>query len=160
MASPEQRLRDLGLTLPAPVSLPPDLKLPFDFINVRENRCIFSGHPRQGLDGIFNGPYGQVGKDLSTDEAYLAAKGVALSVLSNLKEKIQELSRVAGWVKVLGLVNSTPGFTEQHIVLNGFSDLILDIFGPEIGRHSRSAIGVAGLPMNFAMEVEGEILLQ
>ena len=76
------------------------------------------------------------------------------------KAEIGALSRVAGWVRVFGMVNSAPGYSEQHLALNGFSDLVIDIFGPEVGRHARSAIGVAGLPLNFAMEIEGEVLIE
>ena len=159
MSTPEQKLRNLGLVLPKPIKLPPGLTLPFNFINVRGDRALISGHPRQAADGTFDGPYGQVGKDLSMEEARDAAQGIALSVLSNLKDEIGELSRVKGWVRVFGMVNSYPGFTEQHLVINGFSDLIVKVFGAEIGKHARSAIGVAGLPMNFAIEIEGEILL-
>lgn len=68
------------------------------------------------------------------------------------------MSRVTGWVRVFGMVNSAPGHVEQHLVLNGFSDLILRVFGPETGRHARSANGKAALPMNFAIEVEAELL--
>ena len=159
MSTPEQELKNLGLILPKPIKLPPGLTLPFNFINVRGDRALISGHPRQASDGTFDGPYGQVGKDLSMEEARDAAQGIALSVLSNLKDEIGELSRVKGWVRVFGMVNSYPGFTEQHLVINGFSDLIVKVFGAEIGKHARSAIGVAGLPMNFAIEIEGEILL-
>ena len=159
MSTPEQELKNLGLILPKPIKLPPGLTLPFNFINVRGDRALISGHPRQAADGTFDGPYGQVGKDLSMEEARDAAQGIALSVLSNLKDEIGELSRVKGWVRVFGMVNSYPGFTEQHLVINGFSDLIVKVFGAEKGKHARSAIGVAGLPMNFAIEIEGEILL-
>ena len=159
MSTPEQKLRNLGLALPKPIKLPPGVTLPFNFINVRGDRALISGHPRQAADGTFDGPYGQVGKDLSMEEAQDAAQGIALSVLSHLKDEIGELSRVKGWVRVFGMVNSYPGFTEQHLVINGFSDLIVKVFGAEIGKHARSAIGVAGLPMNFAIEIEGEILL-
>ena len=159
MSTPEQELKNLGLILPKPIKLPPGLTLPFNFINVRGDRALISGHPRQAADGTFDGPYGQVGKDLSLEEARDAAQGIALSVLSNLKDEIGELSRVKGWVRVFGMVNSYPGFTEQHLVINGFSDLIVKVFGAEKGKHARSAIGVAGLPMNFAIEIEGEILL-
>ena len=159
MSTPEQKLKNLGLALPKSIKLPPGVTLPFNFINVRGDRALISGHPRQAADGTFDGPYGQVGKDLSMEEARDAAQGIALSVLSNLKDEIGELSRVKGWVRVFGMVNSYPGFTEQHLVINGFSDLIVKVFGAEIGKHARSAIGVAGLPMNFAIEIEGEILL-
>ena len=96
--SPEDRIAELGHTLPAPISLPPGLELPFAFINVRGDRALISGHPRQSMDGQLDGPYGQVGKDLTTEEAQQAAHGIGLSVLSNLKAEIGELSRVAGWL--------------------------------------------------------------
>ena len=85
MSNPEQKLKDLGLVLPEPVKLAPGLTLPFNFINVRGNRALISGHPRQAHDGTFDGPYGQVGKDLTMKEAQDAAQGIALSVISNLK---------------------------------------------------------------------------
>jgi YjgF/chorismate_mutase-like, putative endoribonuclease len=159
MSTPEKRLKALGLKLPHPVKVPDGLHLPFAFINVRGERALFSGHPKQGSDGRIAGPYGVVGTDLTTKEAYEAARAVALSVLANLKNEIGELSRVEGWVRVFGMVASSPGYTEQHLVVNGFSDLVLEVFGPEVGRHSRSAIGVAGLPLGFAMEIEGEVII-
>lgn len=158
--TPEERLASLGLALPAPIALPPGLRLPFDFVNIRGDRALISGHPQQNADGTIGGPYGRVGADLTTADAQAAARDIGLSVLANLKAEIGELSRIAGWVRVFGMVNSVPGYDEQHLVLNGFSDLIIAVFGPEIGRHSRSAIGVAGLPMNFAIEIEGEVLLR
>lgn len=160
MPAPEDRLAELGLELPKPVTLPPGLHLPFTFINVRGNRALISGHPRQSADGAIDGPYGQLGTDMTTEEGYAAARGVGLSILANLKAEIGALSRVAGWVRVFGMVNSAPGFSDQHLVINGFSDLIIDVFGAEIGRHARSAVGLAGLPMNFAMEIEAEVLLR
>ena len=159
MTTPEDRITALGLKLPEPIKLPPGMTLPFSFINVRGNRALISGHPRQSSDGAINGPSAMLGADMTTQEGYDAARDIALSALANLKAEIGELSRVSGWVRVFGMVASTPQFTEQHLVVNGFSDLILDVFGPDIGRHARSAIGVASLPMGFAIEVEGEVLL-
>jgi enamine deaminase RidA (YjgF/YER057c/UK114 family) len=159
MTRPEERLQALGLELPNPVMVPDGLHLPFSFVNVRGDRAVFSGHPKQAPDGAIAGPYGVLGADLTTKEGYSAAQGVALSVLANLKAEIGELSRVTGWVRVFGMVTSAPGYSEQHLVVNGFSDLIKDVFGPDVGRHARSAIGVAGLPMGFAMEIEGEVLI-
>lgn len=160
MSTPEQRLSELGLVLPPPIVLPPTLQLPFAFVNVRGNRAVISGHPKHGADGAIAGPYGQVGADLTMEEAQAAARDIGLSVLANLKAEIGDLSRVAGWVRVFGMVNSAPGFSEQHLVVHGFSDLIVAVFGPEVGRHARSAIGCAGLPMNFAIEIEGEVVLR
>lgn len=159
MTTPEQRLHELGLKLPDPIQVPPGLHLPFAFVNVRGNRCIISGHPRQSAEGKIDGPYGQLGKELTTKEGYDAAKEIALSILANVKQEIGELSRIAGWTKAFGMVNSVPGYSEQHLVINGFSDLIVEVFGPDVGRHARSAVGMVGLPMNFAMEIEGEALL-
>ncbi len=157
MATPEQRLAQRGLVLPAPVKVPPGLHLPFALVNVRGSRVFISGHPKQDAQGAIAGPYGKVGEDLTTREAQLAARDIGLSVLSNLKAEIGELSRVAGWFRVFGMVSSAPGFGEQHLVVNGFSDLIVDVFGAQTGRHARSSIGVYELPMNFAIEIEAEL---
>ncbi len=160
MNAPEKKIIELGLKLPDPIKIPPNLELPFSFINLRGNRVLISGHPRQDKDGSINGPYGQVGTNLTTDEAKLAAKEIGLSILANIKQEIGDLSRITHWVRVFGMVNSAPGYDEQHIVINGFSELILEVFGSDIGKHSRSAIGVAGLPMNLAIEIEGEVLIK
>ncbi len=84
-------------------------------------------------------------------------RAIALSVLANIKAEIGDLSRIVGWTRVFGMVASSPGYTEQHLVVNGFSDLVIEVFGPDVGRHARSAIGVSGLPLGFAMEIEGEV---
>ena len=97
---------------------------------------------------------------MTTDAGYEAARNIALSVLANVQEEIGDLNRIAGWCRVFGMVNSASGYDQQHLVINGFSDLILDVFGPDVGRHSRSALGVAGLPMNFAIEIEAELNLK
>ena len=157
--TPEERIEQLGLKLPAPTKIPDGLHLPFVFINIRGNRAIISGHPKNKPDGSIGGPFGVVGKDMTTEEAYLEARDVGLTILANLKAEIGELSRVAGWVKVFGMVTSAPGYSEQHLVINGFSDLIIDVFGEEVGRHARSAMGMIGMPLGFAMEIEGEVLL-
>ena len=157
MSNPEKRLAELGLTLPLPLSIPPGLHLPFAFVNVRGSRVFISGHPKHSSEGKIAGPFGKVGKDLSTETATKAARDIGLSVLSNLKSEIGDLSRVSGWNRVFGMVNSAPEYNEQHLVINGFSDLIIDVFGKAIGRHARSAIGLAGLPMNFAIEIEAEL---
>jgi len=157
MKTPEERLNELGFSLPPPIILPEGLHLPFSFVNIRGNRAFISGHPRQSMEGAIDGPYGKLGRDLTMDQGKAASREIALSVLSNLKKEIGELSRVTGWCRVFGMVNSTQGFDEQHLVINGFSDLIIEVFGQGIGNHARSAIGVSGLPMNFAIEIEGEL---
>ncbi len=157
--TPEVRLQALGLDLPPPTKVPETLHLPFAFVNIRGERLLFSGHPRTAMDGSIAGPFGTIGTDLTTAEGYSAARDIALSVLANIKAEIGDLSRIAGWARVFGMVTSAPGYSEQHLVLNGFSDLVIEIFGESVGRHARSAIGVAGLPLGFAMEIEGEVLI-
>ena len=159
MPTPESRLKELGLKMPQPTKLPEGLHIPFEFVNIRGNRALFSGHPKSAMDGTLSGPFGVVGSDMTTDQAYTEAREVALTVLANIKAEIGELSRIAGWVRVFGMVTSAPGYSEQHVVVNGFSDLIIDVFGQDVGRHARSAIGVSGLPLGFAMEIEGEVLI-
>lgn len=160
VTTPEERLAALGLKLPQPTKLPEGLHIPFAFVNIRGERALFSGHPKNGADGSITGPFGVVGTDITTEEAYAEAREVALSVLANLKSEIGELSRIIGWVRVFGMVTSASGYSEQHLVVNGFSDLIIDVFGQEVGCHARSAIGVSGLPLGFAMEIEGEVLIR
>lgn len=160
MQKPEDRLKELGLTLPEPTRLPDGLHLPFSFVNIRGERALVSGHPKNARDGSIAGPYGVVGADMTTEQGYAEAREVALAVLANLKAEIEDLSRIVGWVRVFGMVTSAPGYCEQHLVINGFSDLIIDVFGQDVGRHARSAIGVAGLPLGFAMEIEGELLIR
>jgi enamine deaminase RidA (YjgF/YER057c/UK114 family) len=159
VTTPEERLSALGLTLPAPTKIPAGLHLPFSFVNVRGRRALISGHPKHGADGSIEGPYGKLGNELSTEQGQLAARDVGLSMLANLQAEIGSLDRVAGWLRVFGMVNSAAGYSEQHTVISGFSDLIMEVFGPDVGRHARSAIGVAGLPMNFALEIEAEVEL-
>ena len=160
MATPEERLNELGLTLPAPTQIPAGLHLPFSLINVRGDRALFSGHPKHDAEGKIAGPFGVVGEDYTTKAGYDEARQIGLCVLANLKAEIGELSRIAGWTRVFGMVTSASGYSEQHLVVNGFSDLVLEVFGSEVGRHARSAIGVSALPMGFAMEIEGEVLLR
>lgn len=159
MSTPEDRLDALGLQLPPPTQVPDGLHLPFAFVNIRGDRLLFSGHPKTAMDGSIGGPFGLVGDDLSTEDAYAEARQIALSVLANIKAEIGALSGIVGWSRVFGMVASAPGYTEQHLVVNGFSDLVIDVFGRDVGQHARSAIGVAGLPLGFAMEIEGEVVI-
>ena len=154
------RLTELGLTLPPPVQAPGGIKLPFPFINLRGDRAIISGHPPQTPDGSLAGPFGKVGAEVTPEQAHEVARKVGLSILGSLQRELGDLDRIAGWVRVFGMVNSAPGFDRHPAVINGFSDLILAVFGPEVGRHARSAIGVAALPFNIAVEIEGEVLLR
>lgn len=157
MSSIESRLQELGLALPPPLVLPAGVTLPFPWVRVHGNRAFVSGHGPQNPDGTLAGPFGKVGLDLSVEEAQLSARRVALSVLGSLQRTLGDLDRVACWLRILGMVNSAPGFDRQPAVINGFTELIVELWGPERGQHARSAVGMAGLPMNIPVEVEGEV---
>ncbi len=157
MARIEDRLSALGLVLPPPTKPPAGVVLPFEFVRLVGRRALISGHGPQGPDGSFAPPFGKLGRELSVEQGYVAARLTALSVLGSLKRALGDLDRVSAWVRVFGMVNSAPGFIEQPKVINGFSDLILELFGPEVGAHSRSAVGLAELPFDIPVEVEGEV---
>jgi enamine deaminase RidA (YjgF/YER057c/UK114 family) len=153
----EARLKELGLVLPEPLRTPPGLKLPFPWVRVYGDRAYVSGHGPQNPDGSLAEPLGKVGADLTVDEGYHAARLVALSILGSLKRELGDLDRVAAWLRVFGMVNSAPGFNQQPLVINGFSDLILELYGPERGLHARSAVGMAELPLGIPVEIEAEV---
>ena len=156
----EQRLAQLGLQLPAQIQPPQGVLLPFAFAQTQGTRVLFSGHGPLNDDGTVTGPLGKLGQDVSIEQGYDQARRVALAVLGSLKREIGDLDRIAGWTRVFGMVNCTPDFTAQPAVINGFSDLILQLFGEVRGRHTRSAVGMAALPFNIPVEIEGEVLLQ
>ncbi len=157
MSRIEERLARLGLVLPAPIKVPPGIVLPFQFVRIAGSRAFLSGHGPQNADGSIAEPLGKVGRDLTVEQGYTAARLTALSILGSLKRALGDLDRIAHWQRVLGMVNSAPGFNRQPGVINGFSDLILELFGPEVGSHARSAVGMAELPFDFPVEIEGEV---
>lgn len=142
-----QRLQQLGITLP-PVATPAAAYVPF----VRSGALVFlSGHiaRRDGKPWV-----GQLGATLSTADGQQAARAVAIDLLGTLQAATGDLDRVQRIVKVMSLVNSTPAFTEQHLVTNGCSELLAEVFGPQVGAHARSAFGVAQLPLGACVEIE------
>jgi enamine deaminase RidA (YjgF/YER057c/UK114 family) len=143
----EEKLKKLGLTLPdAPT--PMATYVP----TVRTGNLVFmSGVVPRGADGKLL--VGKLGKDMTAEQGYAAAKSCALALLANLKKEIGDLDKVARIVKVLGLVNSAPDFTQPPAVVNGCSDLLVELYGDN-GRHARSAVGVAALPAGVPVEVE------
>ena|SRR5438105_12232410 len=156
----EAKLQELGLVLPEPFKTPPGLQLPFSWARVRGNRVYISGHGPLNPNGTLAGPFGKVGVDVSTEEAYRAARLIALAILSSLKRELGDLDRVTAWLRVLGMVNAAPGFTRTTSVINGFSELILELYGPEAGQHARAAIGVAELPFGIPVEIEAEVEIE
>ena len=151
MAEIEQRLAALGLTLPQPFAPPPGVEFKFDLVRVHDGLGYISGHGPMDGDQVL--VQGKVDADLSIEQAYEAARLTGLSILASLKQELGDLDRVTGWVKALGLVNCAPGFNKTPAVVNGFSDLILELWG-DAGHHSRSAIGAAELPFDVPVEVE------
>ena len=159
MARIEEKLRALGLVLPPPLKPPFGLVLPFQFVRVVGRRALIAWHGPQDPDGSVASPRGKVGKDLTVEQGYHAAKLTALAILGSLQRALGDLDRIGAWTRVFGMVNSAPGFNRQPSVINGFSDLILELFGPEVGAHSRSAVGMAELPFDIPVEIEGEVEL-
>ena len=153
----EERLEQLGLVLPPPMDVPAGVRLPFAPARVRGRRVVVSGHGPQAPDGSLAEPLGKVPDDVSAKDAYAAARLTALSMLSTLRRELGDLDRVTAWVRVFGMVNSASGFTDQPAVINGFSDLILELYGPDAGAHARSAVGLASLPFGMPVEIEAEV---
>jgi enamine deaminase RidA (YjgF/YER057c/UK114 family) len=149
----EARIKQIGLVLPEPMNM----KLPFPWVRVHGNRAYVSGHGPQNADGSLAEPLGKVGKDLTVDQAYRQARTVGLSILGSLKRELGDLNRVSHWLRIFGMVNSAPGFNQQPQVINGFTDLIHELWGHERGAHSRSAVGMAELPFDIPVEIEAEI---
>ncbi len=145
--SVQARLDALGITLP-PLAVPAAAYVPF----VRSGKLVFvSGHiaRRDGKPWV-----GQLGLTMSTDEGKAAARAIAIDLLGTLQAGAGGLDKVARIVKVLSLVNSTATFTEHHLVTNGCSELLGEVFGAEVGAHARSAFGVAQLPLGACVEIE------
>ncbi len=140
------RLKSLAIELP-PVSVPAAAYVPF----VRSGNLVFlSGHiaRRDGKPWV-----GQLGRDIDTATGRQAARAVAIDLLGTLNAAVGDLDRVERIVKVMSLVNSTPDFTEQHLVTNGCSELLAEVFGDK-GAHARSAFGVAQIPLGACVEIE------
>ena len=159
MSKIEARLAELGWTLPPAVKPPPGVVLPFRFVRVLGNRAVISGHSPQAADGSVAGPFGKVGRELTVEQGYEAARLAALSIFGSLQRELGDLDRVANWVRVFGMVNSAPGFDKQPAVINGCSDLILRLWGEEAGAHARSAVGMAELPFGIPVEIEAEVAI-
>jgi len=146
--SAEARIKDLGLALPQPPK-PLGNYVP----GVRVGNLLFlSGHGPARREGA-PAWRGKVGRDLSVEDGYKAAREVGIGLLGSARALLGSLDKVKRVVKVLGMVNSAEGFGEQPKVINGFSDLMVEVFG-ENGRHARSAVGMAELPMGIPVEIE------
>lgn len=145
--SAETRIAELGLELPTPTK-PMAAYVTFS----RSGALAFtSGHGPQRADGSY--VVGRLGSDLDVDEGREAARLTAVALMATLRSELGSLDRVSRIVKLLGMVNSAPGFTRQPAVIDGASELLVEVFGDK-GRHARSAVGVASLPVGMAVEIE------
>ena len=147
--SAEARLKDKGITLPTPTT-------PLaNYVGAVQtgNLLFLSGHGPLRPQGRFT-HVGKVGRDLTVEQGYQVAREVGLNLLATTRATLGSLDRVKRIVKVLGMVNSADDFGDQPKVINGFSDLMVEVFGETIGRHARSAVGMAGLPLGIPVEIE------
>jgi len=153
----DEKLDELKLVLPGPIKVPPNVKLPFSWVRVRGGRAFISGHIALNPDGSIYNVTGKVGAEVSIEQGYEAARLTGLAILSSLKRELGSLDLVTAWLRVFGMVNVAPGFVQTPAVINGFSDLIFDVFGADRGDHSRSAVGLAELPFGTPVEIEAEV---
>lgn len=153
----EARLQEMGLVLPESMKAPAGVKLPFRNVRVRGNRAYIAGHGPLMPDGSLARPLGKVGAEVSEEQAYQSARLVTLAILASLKRELGDLDRVTAWLRIFGMVNTAPGFNRQPAVINGCSDLLLELYGPEAGQHARSAVGLASLPFDIPVEIEAEV---
>ncbi|HEY8003649.1 MAG TPA: RidA family protein [Phenylobacterium sp.] len=153
----EERLTEMGLALSAPMRFPPNLRVSWRQVRVVGTRAIIAGHGPRASDGTPFGKPGKVGRDLSVEEGYEAAKATGLAILGDLKREIGDLDRVLSWTRVFGMVNSAPGFVGQAAVVDGFTDLMITLFGDEAAICPRAVMGAAELAMNAPVIIEGEV---
>ena len=151
------KLKQMGLELPAAFRSPAGAVLPIAWVRVRGNVAYVSGHVPQNPDGTLAEPLGKVGREVSLEQAAQAARRIALGILGSLERELGDLERIVAWRRVLGMVNPAPGFTQLPPVVNGFSDLIVELYGRERGIHARSAVGMAELPYGVPVEIEAEV---
>ncbi len=152
MSAIEDKVRAMGHELPQP----------FVFPNPNRTGCVVvgtvvfvSGHGRD-LTGPGVKPVGKVGRDLTVDEGYVAARAVALSILASLKQELGDLDRIKRLIRLFGMVNAAPGFDRMPQVIDGASDFFYEVLGSKNGQHARSAVGMYELPHGIPVEINGE----
>lgn len=153
----EAKLQALGLVLPAMPIAPPGITFSFAWTRVRGNHVYIAGHSALNPDGSPAGPFGKVPSEVALEHAQDAARNTALAILGSLKRELGDLDRVTAWLMVYGMVNADPGYTQTTNVINGFSDLIVELYGAEVGHHARIAVGMAALPLNSAVTIAAEV---
>lgn len=151
--TPEERLAQMGITLP-PVPVPVANYVPYRFAG---NLLYLSGQGPKRADGTYR--QGRLGRDISIEDAYAEARLTGLQLLAVAKAALGDLSRIEAVVKLLGMVNAEPDFSDHPKVMNGCSDLLVDVLG-DAGRHARSAVGMGSLPNRMAVEIEAILLVK
>jgi hypothetical protein len=147
----DNRLDELGLTLPAPLTPPAGAAFNFQLVKVYEGLAYIAGHgPFDGATPLMQG---LVGRDLTVEQGYEAARMAGLSMLASLKRELGDLDRVTEWIRAVGYVHCAPDFGQNAAVVNGFSDLIVELWG-DAGRHARSAPGQGPSPFNVPIIVD------
>jgi enamine deaminase RidA (YjgF/YER057c/UK114 family) len=149
----ENRLDELGLALPAPLVPPGN----FQLVKIHDGLAYIAGHGP--FDGSTPLVQGLVGRDLDLDQAYEAARLTGLSMLASLKRELEDLDRVTEWIRAVGYVHCEPGFGQNATVVNGFSDLIVELWG-DAGRHARSAPGQGPSPLNVPIIVDAIVAIE
>ena len=157
MSQVEVRLKELGLNLPEPLVLPSPNRT--SGVQV-DNILYLSGHGAALLEDDTVMRRGKLGADVSQEEGYRTARALALKMLATIKHHVGDLDRVERVIKVLGMINAVPEFETHNKVLDGASDLFYEVFGPDIGCHGRSSVGVGGLVANQPVEIEGIFLIR
>ena len=157
MSAVATRLAEMGITLPKPLVLPSPNRTSAVLVG---NMLYVSGHGAALLDDESVKRRGKVDLDISEEEAYATARALAIKMISTVKHHVGNLDRVMRVVKILGMINAHPDFERQNRVLNGASDLFFEVFGPEIGCHARSSVGVDGLVDRQPVEIEGTFLIR
>ncbi len=177
---PSERIMQLGIRLPrpwgsaadqqppriatvgdrlTPLALGRDVKVYAEFVRVVGRRVMVSGHLPINANGEVDGPYGRVGHAVSVEQAESSAQRAMLGIFASLIRQLGTLDTISAWVRLYGMVNATPDFHDFPRVINAASQIVYKVFGDEIGRHSRVAIGVGGLPFDAPVEIEAELEL-
>ena len=160
MSNIDKRIGELGLVLPQVFPIPDAMSEFMRMVRIDGDRCFVSGHAPLNEDGSIAQPFGKLGSELTLEQGVSAARATALAMLATLKQELGSLDRIKQWNRVFGMVNSASGFNQQTPVINGFSNVISDVFGPEVGAHARSAVGMAELPLGIPVEIEAELSLR
>jgi enamine deaminase RidA (YjgF/YER057c/UK114 family) len=158
-ATADQRIVELGLTLPADPKLPPGMTIPFSWARTYGDRLFLSGHGPLTEDGSPLGPFGRVPDEVPLEAAQASARATALAMFAAVKRELGSLDAVRAWLTVDGYVSASAGFAQTTAVLNPFSELLLDVFGDECGEHARTAIGVEALPLNLPVVIRAQLAI-